>query len=82
MAVNAHPALDPWISNAQSLLAATIAVVGSLALVLEQLQRPVQDVWQAGREAGRREAIREARASASSLTKARRRREAKLRRIG
>lgn len=79
---NTHPAVEPLISMGQLMLAACIAVAGTLACVVVHVQRPVQDIWQAGREHGRREAIREARGveSMASLDAGRRRRRAVARR--
>lgn len=83
-AANAHPAIDPSISPAQGILAGTLAVAITLSEVIVHVQRPVEDVWQAGREYGRREAIREGSCGPVSLAAARRRRKARqdLSRLG
>ena len=59
LVVNAAPRWDPLISNGQALLAACVAVAGTVGMIVIRVQRPAEDVWQAGREHGRREAIRE-----------------------
>lgn len=83
-AANAHPAIDPVISQAQGMLAAAAAVAGTLSEVIVHVQRPVQDVWQSGRVYGRREAIREAERATVSLAARRKKRQARrdLSRLG
>lgn len=73
---NVHPQLDPLISPSLGTFATGVAVAGTIVEALMHVQRPMDDVWQLGREHGRREAIREARSheSVASLETGRRRR--------
>ena len=72
--VNAVPHWDPLISNGQAMLAACVAVAGTVAMITIRVQQPAQHVWEAGRVYGRREAVRAAKSSSvSSLAKYRKR---------
>lgn len=57
---NVVPAVDPHISPAMSTLAIGAGVASVLACVIRVNQRPSSQIWESGREYGRREAIAEA----------------------
>lgn len=55
-------ALTPWGENVPaeaSMLALAVAVVGSIAAVTKHCSRPVDEVYLAGKDAGRRELLLE-----------------------
>jgi hypothetical protein len=59
VAANVIPAVDPHISPAMSTLAVGAGTASVLAWVIRDCQRPVSQIWESGREYGRREAILE-----------------------
>lgn len=83
LVVNAAPPWDPLISNGQAILAACVAVAGTVAMIVIRVQQPAQEVWEQGRAYGRREAVRAAKShTVSSLAKYRRKRAQRLSRLG
>jgi hypothetical protein len=59
VAVNVIPAVDPYIPPALSTLAVGAGTAAVLAHVVRDCQRPTSQIWESGREYGRREAILE-----------------------
>lgn len=51
--------VGPDIPASVTLFAAMVGTAATLVLVVVHVQRPAEDVWQSGREFGRREMLRE-----------------------
>lgn len=76
-AANVIPQVDPHITPAMSTLAVGAGVASTLAFVVRDCQRPVSQIWESGREYGRREAMWDTNVSAVvQLADARERRRA------
>ena len=58
-AANVVPAIDPLVTPALSTLAIGVGVASALSYVVRDCQRPTSQIWESGREFGRREAIAE-----------------------